>query len=59
MSTDIRYQYKTAYSPLYECDVEILNVRADDDGNLIYTARLEGKEFHVVFCEHELTKFCL
>lgn len=59
---NIRYYYKTAYSPIYNAFVKITHVHVDSDGLFIFTCsfdymgeRLSG----VLFREIELTRFCL
>ena len=51
--------YKTAYSPTYESFVEIIKIHQDISGEPIISARIPGRENHVLFRVCELEKFCL
>jgi len=53
--------YKTAYSPMHEKYVGILNVFLDTDGKPIIKGHLAGeaKDDYILFRENELTAYCL
>jgi hypothetical protein len=61
MTTDKRFLYKTAFSPLYDTFVGIKKIRTDQMGQFIFDCTIAGypKDQVVAFRECELTRFVL
>ena len=52
--------YKTAYSPLFECYVQIIKVRKDCRGEwLFHCENIEEGLMNHLFRKSELSNFCL
>ena len=52
-------QYRTAYSVLDECYVEIVRVWPDENGKPLLRCRLQDTDKEFLFRESELNQFCL
>lgn len=59
-TTDERYLYETAYSPMFQCSVSIDHVHSDSFGDLIFRCSNKDENLNEhLFRENELSNFSL